>query len=89
MKIKELLNKFNLDLDLSENVLNLDFEGTFSKCSKKEDENGTYYIFEDDLHHIVINENSRRPITYLKFLKKGIGPISERYNSEGARVAFS
>lgn len=54
MKIRGLLNQFELFLKISDEIMELEVEGEYeSYTTIKDDETDhTYYVFEDNNHHI-------------------------------------
>ncbi|WP_067145793.1 hypothetical protein [Methanobrevibacter olleyae] len=81
-KISEILEKNNLDIDLSEGVLNLTFKEDFI-FEKIEDEIIKRYIFTADGNTLSITpENSRITVMYSEYFDN-IHVYSEGYDSEG------
>ena len=92
LKIRDLLNQFDLFLKISDEVMDLEVEGTFkSYTTVKDDEFGhTYYVFEDDSHHIELSEtNDDFMLVYSIFPDKDSPAHVVCYNSLGGIVSIT
>mgnify|MGYP000916644723 CR=1 FL=1 len=86
--IRELLNKFNIKLSLTEIVLNMSYEPNYTSFEKKtytkNGEKFEYYIFHADLSKLIIRPYD--PISTVEFYiysYEGAFVYGECYNEDG------
>ena len=88
MLIKEILKKYNINIPINDQILNLDFDGEFTEYIVNQYSNeDTMYTFYDENHEIRILPNRMdTPLVYYSF-KEGedIGQ-SKFYNPKGVVV---
>lgn len=92
MKIKDLLNQFDLFLKISDEVMELEIEGDFKSYSTmKDDEFGhTYYVFEDSNHRVELSEtNYNCMLVYSTFLDSESPAHVVCYNDLGGIVSVT
>ena len=88
MLVSEILSKHDIHLPLTQNLFELDFEGSFDEYLIEETEWGTVYICFDEHYAIRINPTS--PETCLGYMqhwnKKSYGSVSI-YDINGTFIA--
>ena len=92
LKIKDLLNQFDLFLKISDEVMELEVEGNFkSYTTEKDDEFGhIYYVFEDSNHRVELSEtNYNCMLMYSTFPSSDAPAYVERYDNLGCLVSMS
>ena len=92
MKIKDLLNQFDLFLKISDEVMELEVEGEYeSYTTMKDDEFGhTYYVFEDNNHHVELSEtNGSCMLVYSTFPDKDSPAHVVCYDEFGGIVSMT
>ena len=92
MKIKELLNQFELFLKISNEVMELEVEGDFKSYTTIIDEEfgHTYYVFEDNNHRVELSEtNDRCMLVYSEFPNPDAPAYVLCYDSFGGLVSMS
>lgn len=92
MKIKDLLNQFELFLKISDEVKELEVKGEFKSYTtyKDEDFEHTYYVFEDNTHRVELSEtNDKCMLIYSTFPSPDAPAYVECYDSFGGLVSMS
>ena len=92
LKIKDLLNQFELFLKISDEVLDLEVEGEYiSYTTEKDDELGhVYYVFEDSNHRVELSEtNGRCMLVYSTFVDRDAPAHVKCYDNLGGIVSIT
>ena len=89
MIIKDLLEKFDLFLKLSDEILNMEVEGNYESYSTEKFEDDTFYRFEDDLHEILLSETVQEMLWYTTSPAKGMPGKGGGYNSDGIQISMT
>ena len=89
MLVKDVLEKHNINLSLSEGILELDFDGEFIDYAIKQYPNrDVLYIFYDKNHDIRITPDKKdKVLAYYSFKEDEDIGKSQFYNPEGFLVA--
>ena len=92
MKVRDLLNQFDLFLKISDEVMEIEIEGDFESYSIEHDDefDHTYYVFEDNNHHVELSEtNDKSMLCYATFPEPNAPWYVLYYNALGFLVARS
>ena len=89
MLIKDLLNKFDLFLKLSDAVLNIEVDGDFKSYSTERVEDDTFYRFQDDLHELLISETADEAVWYTVSPAPGLPGKGGGYDKDGVLVSVT
>lgn len=89
MLIKDLLKQFNLNLDLTDDVLNIEITGDYTTYQLLKDEEGEYYYFKDDTHELIIDENNFNETIVFTTVIDDRTSHAQIYNSFGGMIGHS
>ena len=90
MNVRELLNQFDLFLKLPDVIMEIEVEGDYDSYTTYRDDESihTYYVFEDNQHHIEISEtNYNCMLEYFTFPFPEAPAYGFRYDHFGAVVS--
>ena len=89
MLVKDLLDKFGLFLKLSDNILNIEVEGSYDSYSTEKFEDDTFYRFEDDLHELLISETADEVLWYTVSPAPGLPGKGGGYDKDGIQISVT
>ncbi|MBQ2654611.1 MAG: hypothetical protein IJF83_13745 [Methanobrevibacter sp.] len=89
MKIRDLLDKFDLLLKLSDAILDFEVEGDYESYSIKKFENDVFYRFEDDLHELLLCETAEEMVWYVVSPAPGMPGIGGGYDKDGIQITMT
>lgn len=89
MKIRDLLNKFELFLKLSDKVLDLEVEGEYDSYTTERFEDDTFYRFEDELHELLISETAAETVWYTVSPAPGLPGKGGGYDMNGVQISIT
>lgn len=89
MRIRELLDKFELFLKLSDKVLDIEVEGDYDSYSTERFEDDTFYRFEDDTHELLISETAMEAVWYTVSPAPGLPGKGGGYDKDGIQISMT
>lgn len=85
--VKELLDKFNLDIDLSNKVLNLSFDEDYESFEEKTEDGVDYFEFySKNSLLVIIPSETDCVLSYSHFAFEGAPATGGFFNDEGIQV---
>ena len=93
--IRELLNKFDIDLKLPDPVMDLTFEENYSECKQEEEEGDIFYVFTGTdekgmIYEIQINPFSDKFMVWHTYsLGLNMRSMGTSYGADGIWSAIS
>lgn len=89
MKIRDLMKKFSIDLNLNKYILDYEIDGEYDTVDIKEYDNNIFYIIEGKLRKVILSETYEYALTYETYVKEGYPPHSISFNQQGYSIAIS
>ena len=89
MLVKDLLEKYGLNLRITKPIQNIEIEGDYTTHYVEIDEGDVFHFFEDDTHQVIISETNEQMLWYLISPAKGMPAIGTAYNKYGVVIAIT